>query len=235
MAKKTTKQDDSSADTKDKSSKLFDVAKPGETPANATSRPIIVSHSSMIKKDPMVREPLKENETAAGSSEEVSPPIQTHSAAVISPLKADKKDEESAEKSAEEPLATEEPEASEAEEVKTEETVPEENAEKNPEKEKPDEPVKSESGTVDALVGQVTAKREEQKQKEEAEAKVREIEKIIESKEFYVPIGQESRRRSAHRVLAVLLLLIILCAVGANFAIDAGMLDLGISPATDLL
>lgn len=242
MPKKTDKQSASAPGQKDKPSKLFDVAKPGETPATATSRPIIVSHSSMIKKDPMVREPVSESETTdpADTPEEFQIAIQTHSAAKISPLKEEEIDEEPAENIPAEPPAKEE-EAPEAEETKLPETDPEKAA-KNPseedqklEEEKPDESVKSETGTVDALVGQVTAKREEQKQKEEAEAKVREIEKVIESKEFYVPIGQESRRRSAHRILAVLLLLVVLSAAGANFAIDAEMLDLGVSPVTDLL
>lgn len=43
---------------KDKSEndKVFDVTKPGETPADPTARPVIVGHAQGLKQDPMVKE-----------------------------------------------------------------------------------------------------------------------------------------------------------------------------------
>ncbi len=64
----------------DKTVKLFDVAKPGETPPDATSRPVIVGHTAMLKRDPMVREKADPDEAPA----EV-PVISTHTATVINP------------------------------------------------------------------------------------------------------------------------------------------------------
>ena len=37
-----------------KPAKVFDVAKPAETPAAATSRPVIVGHTNSMQTDPMV-------------------------------------------------------------------------------------------------------------------------------------------------------------------------------------
>jgi hypothetical protein len=191
------------SDPKSKPSKTFDVSKPGKTPANATSRPIIVSHASMIKKDPMVRDSIDESEE---KPEEVKPSTQTHQVK-IEPLKKEDKSEEPEAKAPEE----------RADEPKQDEAKPEDTEEKP-------EAVKSEGGAVEALAGEVTAKREEQKQREAAEAKSKELEKVIESKEFFVPIGQAARRRSAFRItMVILLLLLIIVGVFAlNSATDTG-------------
>jgi FtsZ-interacting cell division protein ZipA len=201
------------SDSTGKSSKSFDVSKPGETPASATSRPVIVGHSPMIKKDPMVRDSIADSENPK-DEEESKLPIQTHEIK-IEPLKEESKPKE---------------------EAKAEEKTEEKPADKKPkpEEEKPEES-KSESGAVEALAGEVTAKREEQKQKEAAEAKVKEVEKVIESKEFFLPIGQAARRRSAFRFVLVFIVFILVAAIILNFMIDAEALDIGVEPLTDLL
>ncbi len=90
-------------------------------------------------------------------------------------------------------------------------------------------------GVVDALLGEIDSKGLEKKQAAEEESRQAEVQKLIESKEFHVPIGQESRRRSMHRVILLLLLLIVLILAGLNFAIDAEAIDIGISALTDIL
>lgn len=197
------------SDATDKSSKLSDVSKPGETPASATSRPVIVGHSPMIKKDPMVRDSIGDPEESK-SEDDSRLPIQTHEIK-IEPLKEASKTKE-------------EPE-------------PEEEVAKKPKatEEKPEEEPKPKDGAVEALAGEVNAKREEQKQKEAAEAKAKELEKVIESKEFFLPIGQAARRRSAFRFVLIFVALLVLAAAILNFMIDAETIDIGVEPLTDLL
>lgn len=206
------------SDPKDKPNKTFDVSKPGETPPSATSRPIIVNHSSMIKKDPMVRDSIDESEEK--TEEDTKPPIQTHELKV-EPLKEAEKEEKTEEAKSED--------SEPKEEIATEAKEPEKNTEEPEAKPEP------KSGAVEALAGEVTAKREEQKQREAAEAKAKELEKVIESKEFFVPVGEAARRRSAFRFVFAFLVLIILAAAILNFMIDAEIVDVGIEPLTDLL
>lgn len=219
-------------DPKDRPSKTFDVSKPGETPADATSRPIIVNHSSMIKKDPMVRESSDEPDEKPET--ESKAPVQTHEIK-IEPLKKEGKSEEDS-------TAEPEPEVSESkaetpafkdEEVQEKSADPLQKPDDKPEDGK-ESGKKEGGGAVEALAGEVTAKREEQKQNEAAEAKAKEIEKIIESKEFFVPIKQTASR-SALRFILIFISLIIVTIVVLNFAADAELINLGAEPLTDLL
>lgn len=195
----------------DTSAKLFDVAGPGKTPALATSRPIIVKHGSMVTRDPMVVE------------EDIKEPTEPEPEKAINrELKI-------------------EPDSTESD--KTEATGPELETEDNPAKAPEDEPGKdedatqesSESGAVDTLVNEVDAKQADKKQKKELEERTLELEKIINSKEFFVPIGVASRRRSNRRIVWLLILIVVLGLVGLNFAVDAGLLDIGVQALTDLL
>ena len=52
MTKKTAKKDEPNEIPS--APAVFDVSKPGETAAHPTSRPVILGHTSMLKKDPMV-------------------------------------------------------------------------------------------------------------------------------------------------------------------------------------
>lgn len=233
LKKKTKKAEPDLKAEIDKTVKMFDVAKPGNTPAQPTSRPIIVSHGSMIKKDPMVKdeeEPEPEKEiikTKAGET-------------VITPIKVT---EESAEEIPSEPKAAPEPEKPE-EDVKPPEE-PEEAA-KKPEEEKPAEEVKEEISepkpekTTEKALEEPEAPekakdKEEQKQKDELAAKLKEAEKSIESKEFFVNIGKVSRRRSKNRLLLILIFVLLAGAAFLNFAVDADIIEIGIKPFTDLL
>lgn len=68
----------------------MDVAKPGKTPADATGRPLIVSHGGILK-DPMVNLPGSEAATtdavgSTASSAKTAPPIKTRASKVLQPI-----------------------------------------------------------------------------------------------------------------------------------------------------
>ncbi len=186
--------------------KLFDVTKPGKTAASATSRPIIVGHGGAINQDPMVTPPAEDTKPSENSS------LQTHGNAVISPLKAAVPVEAGKETS----------ETGNTEPINTPDTDS-----VNPES--------SDSATVDALANEANAKKEQKKEGDENAARVLELEKIIESKQYFVPIGESKRHRSNQRILITFILLLIISVVGANFAVDAEVLDIGVKPLTDVL
>ena len=286
----------------EKSAKLVDdIAKPGETPAQPTSRPVIVGHMPMIKDDPMMKD--KNDESKDGTGEDV--PAKTHRAKSISPLgtkntentdtepagEGEKTAEDSesekitvsvvskrsskamesdaSDTSTQEPTeapslevssATEEGEAPEspdassttedaAEAPQPESENPEaENAgteaqsgqaaeekaaaEPEPEQSADDGPAQ---GVVDSLVEEANAKKDNQKKEDELALRAEEAEKLIASKEFFVPIGQVSRRRSNHRIFLGLIMLVVLAAAAVNFAVDAEAIDIGVNAVTDLL
>lgn len=234
MPKKKTKKADSDLKEEiDKSVKMFDVAKPGKTPPSATSRPIIISHGDMIKKDPMVRE----QESAEPSEEAVKG--KGHGETVIKPLseKATAGEEVVAESEAKVPEEkTEEPKESEEEpeekilEIEALETDSPVNDDAYEAGEKEDqdddEPEKDEKAAANL---------EDQKQQDKLAAKIKDAENSVQSKEFFVPIGQVSRRRSKIRTLFLLMLLIIVGAACLNFAVDAGVIEIGVEPFTDVL
>lgn len=241
----------------DKSAKLFDVAKPGKTPASTTSRPVIVGHSPMIKRDPMVKEEGSQAAVEGPAPEAPEEKLAPHVARKIVPLSGspDEEDKDAPEneeakneelKPAEPAAESEPPAAAEESDKETEPDTPEE----SPEPEKPSEPEEEKSeeepetpavedstggAAVEALAGEVSAKREEQKQKEELAAKKAEVEETIAKKEFFVPIGQESRKRLNNHILFGLIVIILLTMAALNFAVDAELLDIGIKPLTDIM
>lgn len=216
--KKTKKAEPDLKSEIDKSVKMFEVAKPGETPASATSRPIIVNHGAMIKKDPMVRE--------EDTPEQPEKPAkaESHGETVIAPIA--KTSKKKAETSAPElPLAEEE---SKTDEVLTPQEEPVEELAKPVNEE--DELVSDEAAKED----KADAKDKEHKEDDALAARIKEAEKSIQSKEFFVPLGKVSRRRSKNRLLFLLFFVIIAGAVFLNFAVDAGIIDIGVKPFTNL-
>lgn len=224
---KTKKPEPNLIEEIDKSVKMFDVAKPGQTPAQATSRPIIVKHGAMLKKDPMVREEKP--------SEEIKP-IE-HGETVIAPI-------------AEEPNKPNEPVELEAVVESDVPKVPEKKPiEKPPEpaeeekKAKPDdkpaedqpEPAQDEEEPGETLANEkARAKTEDQKEQDEIAAKTKEAQNSIQSKEFFVHTGKVSRRFK-NRLLLLAIFVIIAGAAFLNLAVDAEIIEIGLEPLTNLL
>ena len=238
----------------EKTAKLFDVAKPGKTPVSATSRPVIVGHTSMIKHDPMVKEKPTDPETGEPKNDSDNHQLhQPHNIKTIKPLSEGDPKEDKEEVASESKDEVEDNKPAPAEPEPSKETAVEDTSDEKPDEPKTEaaEPEKAEEkpepaapavdedqakkAAVDNLVTEVSAKREAQKEKEEFDAKAKELEASIEKREFFVKIGQVSRRKSNHRIAIGLILFLILAAAAVNFGIDAEVIDIGIKPLTDLL
>lgn len=209
--------------------KVFDVAKPGDSAANPTSRPVIVGHGSGLKQDPMV----KSDDAVPGGPDETTAPLLTDKK-VIKPITASLKapDEEK----------TQEPDT----EVSQDDVAP--SAEEPVDDEKEVEKEDKEAGVndednhsenagdaaVDALAQEVNSKKETAKADEEAKKKQAEIDKLVAEKKYVVPIGEEAHRKS-HTAVYLFILILVLVLVFLNFAADAGVIDIGIKPLTDTL
>jgi hypothetical protein len=131
---------------------VMDVSKPGKTPADATTRPIISGHE--IMKDPMVNEEPEQMEgvtvdvkTSDDPKESPSTPPTSHK--IIQPLSStDKTEEETKEESTEKPAKESDTDTKPTEDDKPESSV-------------------TEDAVVDAVLDQVGEKKEETKDNEE--------------------------------------------------------------------
>lgn len=88
---------------------------------------------------------------------------------------------------------------------------------------------------VKTLAEEVTKKQEASQDQAELEARQKHVQQLVDSKKYFVPIGQVSRRRSNRRAIIILLLVIILSVVGLNFAVDAELVEIGVDPYTNIL
>jgi hypothetical protein len=198
---------------KDSPTNMDGVARPGKTPVDSTSRPVIVGHKPLLKQDPMV-----------ASSEDLE---------ISSKAKEEPKSAPSSSGHTIEPL----PESKTEEEVPQEKEVQDGAASKESEAEdkSDDTPAESSNAAVDALAGEVSAKREAEKASDEDVKKQLGLEAVIASHKYFVPIGEVSKKRAMNRILLGLIVLVLLAGTAADLAIDAGLIDIGVESLTDIL
>jgi hypothetical protein len=198
---------------------VMDVSKPGKTPADATTRPIISGHE--IMKDPMVNEEPDKMEgvtvdvkTSDDPKEEIAVPTTSHK--VIQPIsRSEENQEETKEESAE---------------TLTEEA----DADPKPSEDEKQETAVTEDAVVDAVLDQVGDKKEETKESEEDRKRQEQVDKLVEEKKYFVPIAQERKRRNNRLVLLVLGALLPV-VVGLGLAADAGAINLGFKVPFDFI
>lgn len=147
-----------------------------------------------------------------------------------------------------EPVASEEPkdDTNEPEEVKAEETADhaveepvdsvesldaksssepsQETAEIDTTEEPVKEPENSETASVDALAEASQKPKDDQKKLEEETKKDMELQALIDSRKYVVPLAHDSTKGSGHKNLAVIFLVLMLLSVGAYAAIDAKLI-----------
>lgn len=206
--------DDTGADQKPNSNQISDIAKPGSSPASATSRPII-GHRSIMQ-DPMVA-PSNPEETAKEDEEKTTvtdPSTQMAGKGKVIMPAAGSELETNQPEPADTAAVSSEPEASESA-VAT------------------DEPPKKslEEAAVDAYADEIVKRKK--KPTKEDEQKLAEIQKHIEEKTYFVPVGQVKKRRNKRRFLIFMLILILLA--GIYLVLDAEILDTDITLPFDLI
>jgi hypothetical protein len=227
------------ADKKDDSAKsddkVFDVAKPGQSAAGPTSRPVILSRS-MIKNDPMVVGAKKDSKNA----ERQDTPKETKVTVTSAPTEADKAEEQKPQPEPAQPEAEDSiPDKSADEPAQTagkEQTAdqPEENDQDKPTKGEASPP-SSDSAEIGTLAEEASVGKETQKQQNEEAKQAEAKQKLIDTRQYYLNIGEIKRRRTNARILVVLLVLTILAVVSYGLALDAELLDSNLQPVTDIL
>jgi hypothetical protein len=198
---------------------VMDVSKPGKTPADATTRPIISGHE--IMKDPMVNEEPEQMEgvtvdvkTSDDPKESPSTPPTSHK--IIQPLSStDKTEEETKEESTEKPAKESDTDTKPTEDDKPESSV-------------------TEDAVVDAVLDQVGDKKEETKESEEDRKRQEQVDKLVEEKKYFVPIGQVNKRRN-NRIVLLILGALLPVIVGLGLAADAGVINLGFKVPFDFI
>jgi uncharacterized membrane protein len=143
-----------------------------------------------------------------------------------------------------EPEANQKPETSEKVDEKT--SAPEEKSnDSDKDSQKPedtkvedkskDESIDDQQGIVNEMAEQAADTKKQKQEEKELEVRAKHIEELIEAKTYNVPIAQLSHKRNARLLLIVLVLLFVGGIVALNFAIDAGVVDIGVDPLTDVI
>lgn len=91
------------------------------------------------------------------------------------------------------------------------------------------------AGIVDELAKQAAAKRKQAEEDKNDKVKHDQVNSLIESKTYNVPIGQITKRRHTITFVIMLILVVLVGLIAINFAIDAGMIKTDIKPLTDLI
>lgn len=177
---------------------VMDVAKPGKTPAGATSRPIIVGHGPAIK-DPMVND--GDTPQADVDTEEKQPLQASHK--VITPI-TDTADSESVRTSKDASDSDDKPKEAEPEGADESDEL-------------------TDDAVVDAVIDQVADKKQSEKVDDAAIKRQELVEQLVSSKKYFLPINSIKRRRNS-RLAIVLVAALLPLLIGLVLAIDAGVL-----------
>ena len=240
---KTTKKDD----------KVMDVAKPGASAPDASSRPVIVGHRTILQ-DPMVtpvqKDEGKEEPIVSTTAPTLKPLTDNaHSLEDIKNKKELAKSSKPAEKAAaEEPTKEESKPAAVIEVTEPDTKEPEPKESKEPEEQKetekpadspepeekpaeeervtePDTQPESDEAATDAVAEQA-AKKTTSKEEQETAARQETVQKLITDKTYNLPIGEAKRKRNMS--LGVLLLLLLVAGAVAYLLIDAEIIKTSI-------
>ena len=223
------------AERKEPRKSMHDVLPAGNTTPSETSRPVILPHKPMMK-DPMMvdTESKLKNVSEAPETPEVSEGLET---------KNEPKDVADADASSvtaikvqvggmKELTPTKDAQKSEDAEDKTEEVTAEPEAE-SPAKEESKEDVPSKDFDESEPADIIMDPDAETKEAEEALAKEEAIQKMVDSREFYLPINAIEQKRTQRFIALGIVLSIVLVLAWIDISLDAGLVHLGsIKPVT---
>lgn len=200
---------------------ISDVAEPGKSAPSPNSKSIILNNRPIVK-DPMVNaeNPKPETGNEHASGEPTTTPaaaksqLQPSSEPTIKPAASDTDTPNDETKT---PDTPEQPVKASPEPAKTEPT-------------KTDDPAAAEASESEAKDPAAEAEAEASKQAEHDET----IQKLADSKQYYLPINSVEKRRSRRLVILGILLSLVLIIAWADVALDAGLVQLAGAPHTHL-
>lgn len=236
-----------------KTKPIADVAHPGKTPPPETSRPIITKHA--VLKDPMVVAEESAAPSAPAAASAAAPESVASSDAPVLP--DDKKPAKAAggelklqplssSPAGEPSTASLDVSTASVSEKTPASALPELSPEPSagpPDDEKPAEAAVAAAepateDTSDAGEASGSSDKPDPAQLEAAAAaqeaeRDAEIQKLIDSKKYYVPVNAVERRRSKRFVVLGIIFSLILAAAWLNIALDAGLIEIpGLKPIT---
>jgi hypothetical protein len=213
---------------------ISDVAKPGKSAPTNTSRPVIITNR------PIMKDPMVVTKDAPSDEEKVTVTVNSKSSLKpkLQPLTLPTKEAEP-EKVEEQATTTpdEKPAASTKSPVPAPEKAPEPAKVADEEPAKTEQPSSEAAGlpSPEAREGDVIkdpAKAEDDAEREAAEKEMA-IQKLVEGKEFYLPINQVEKRRTKRVVAAGIILSLVLIMAWVNLSLDAELLEIpGVQPVT---
>lgn len=239
----------------DEPKKVMDVMTPGQVKPGSSSRPLVVGNRPVLGSDPMMvadaaaagpTMPTAASNEEDHTSTETGAAIVSHQAKIVVPLesasesaKGEEEKPEAAAAPADEPASGED-ESKDKEEktapAKTEEPAKEATP-KTDEDEAPADDTSVEKDETDTEAAEVANENSKAAQKiaSEADAKRRlELDDLIASGKYALPINAVRRKRS-RTVLITLLVVLLLAVVVLDGLLDAGVLHLSGVPHTDFL
>ena len=107
------------------------------------------------------------------------------------------------------------------------ESVPAPEPEQEPEPEAPTESGSNETAEIEALADATVAQKLTEKQAEEQAKRDAEVQQLITSKKYFVPLAHDSSKKHTSKAPAVIILILILLAAGAYAVVDLGLVKPG--------
>lgn len=208
--------------TSKESKQVFDISKPGQTAAAATARPVIVNHGPMLKDPMMSNQTEADNPDKKQESEAVQTTPSENRKVIDPPSDAGETEGSTTNNSASTKTDDKNASVQNASEGKADKSTD------TPQASKPD----SSTAILDAVVGQDTAKKKNEPTKEEV-ARIAELEKLVESKQYYVKVKSSAKKRHARWLVVVVLIAVIIA--GVYLAIDAKLINIGLTLPLDLI
>jgi len=183
----------------DKTTKTMDIAMPGSTMPDESSRPVLITHRSRVQDPTLVSSTEtvdKQEADSAEAPEKTEPSPSTHGDRVIQPLQ-------------------EKPNKSQPTDTKTEatQTIAETKD-------------AVEEAVIDAVVSQANTghSKIDEKQNQQDEVRQENIQKLIASKQYFLPVGQTAERRN-RRAIVALVFILLAGAGGAYAALDSQLIS----------
>lgn len=234
------------------SPQIYDVAKPGKfTPADATSRPVIVTNRAIM------RDPMMASGAANGTVESAESRPATAAKVIIKPLTGTEPAEETAAEtdsivniSVKSPDFTQDDASTDGAEKKpaaepislqplaeTRRAIDSEPKQEEPADEPGTEPAKgsdtSAGGTNDAGLPDTAQAGKAAAAEEAAIKQQEELEQLVEKKQYFLPVNSVEKRRSLLTTIFGLMVIIILGLLLLNLMLDAGFIQVnGLKPFT---
>lgn len=193
---------------------ITDVAKPGDTPVHATSRPVIVKRDAFMQ-DPMMAPAADESQPKSADKPSEAPAIAPTAKKVIKPLEEESElDAESA--------------------PKTESEKPEPTNTKSEEAPDTSKDSVSDNAVVDAVLDQVNNPATTAAVDKETQERQALVTKLVQEKKYFVPLAAAQHQRN-NKIAIIVLAAFLPLLVGVVLAMDVGVIETGVSLPFDLI